>query len=158
MYCRACGKEIAKNSSICMSCGVPVGKGKRFCPVCGIRGEEEAVYCVKCGIGFAPVKPQVSKDAKSRVAAGVMGFFCGFLGVHNFYLGHILKALAQLGLSLIWLLGIFILAMDNTETGLVVFLLGIFGLAASWIWSFVEVILILCGIKNTDGKGNALRD
>jgi TM2 domain-containing membrane protein YozV len=124
--------------------------------MCGAKSDEEAVYCDKCGIGFTPVQPQAPKNAKSRVAAGVMGFFVGFLGVHNFYLGYTVKAIFQLVLGLAWLWMIFIGALIGGSVACI--LLGMLMSLASAIWAFIEVILLLCGVKNTDGKGNQLKD
>lgn len=62
---------------------------------------------------------------RSKMAAGLLGIFLGWLGVHNFYLGFYGKAVAQLLLTLIgWVL---------------------FGLGpvAAFIWGLIEGVLIL---------------
>ncbi|WEV52710.1 TM2 domain-containing protein [Bifidobacterium sp. ESL0704] len=62
---------------------------------------------------------------RSKMAAGLLGIFLGWLGVHNFYLGFYGKAIAQLLLTLIgWIL---------------------FGLGpiAAFIWGLIEGVLIL---------------
>lgn len=66
-----------------------------------------AAFCENCG---APVTPNnvhtsapVDPNAKSRLAAGLLGIFLGGLGVHNFYLGFTKKALAQLLISILTL-------------------------------------------------------
>lgn len=76
-------------------------------------------------------------DAKSRLVAGLLGIFLGYLGIHNFYLGNKDKAMAQL---LISVLSCFTLAV------------------VSEIWGLIEGILILCGNINVDGNGNSLKD
>ena len=38
---------------------------------------------------------------KSKVAAGVLGILLGALGVHNFYMGHTGKGIAQLLITLL---------------------------------------------------------
>lgn len=59
---------------------------------------------------------------KSKVAAGLLAILLGSLGIHNFYLGHTGRAVAQLLLSVLTL---------GLLAGLV------------WIWAIVEGILIL---------------
>lgn len=59
---------------------------------------------------------------KSKIAAGLFGIFLGALGVHNFYLGHIGKGIAQL---LITLLSLGMLSW------------------VSAIWGLIEGVLIL---------------
>ncbi|WP_394941871.1 TM2 domain-containing protein [Psychromicrobium sp. YIM B11713] len=78
-------------------------------------------------------------DAKSKIAAGLLGIFLGSLGIHNFYLGYIGKAVAQL---LITVLSLGILSF------------------VSFVWGLIEGILILTGSQNfrTDARGVPLRD
>lgn len=76
-------------------------------------------------------------NAKSKLAAGLLGIFLGSLGIHNFYLGYTGKAVAQLLISLL-------------TCG--------FGAVISSIWGLIEGILILTGDIKVDGKGNPLRD
>ena len=65
---------------------------------------------------------------KSRVAALVLCFFLGALGVHRFYVGKVGSGIAQL--LLCW-------------TGI------------SAIWAFIDFIMICVG-SFTDGNGNKL--
>jgi hypothetical protein len=65
---------------------------------------------------------------KSRTAAAVLGFFLGPLGVHRFYLGY-----PRIGLLMLFTLG---------------------GL---YVVSFIDSILILCGVV-PDGEGRPLDD
>lgn len=76
-------------------------------------------------------------SAKSKLAAGLFGILLGWLGVHNFYLGHTGKALAQLLITLLTC--------------------GYLGII-SWIWGLVEGIMILAGTIQTDARGVRLRD
>lgn len=80
---------------------------------------------------------QFNPNAKSKMAAGLLGIFLGGLGVHNFYLGYTGKAVAQLLISLL-------------SCGFLSW--------ASAIWGLVEGILLLTGSINVDGEGNPLRD
>jgi len=112
----------------------------KFCSNCGKEVDEKAYVCLGCGakIESAP-QNQVNNDpeAKSRVAAGLLGIFFGVFGVHNFYLGYTGKAVAQL---LISLLSCGILAI------------------VSEIWGLIEAIMILVGNINVDAKGRTLKD
>ena len=66
------------------------------------------------------VQPGVAQ--KSKIAAGLLAILIGTLGVHNFYLGHTGRGVAQL---LITVLSLGFLSW------------------VSWIWAIVEGILIL---------------
>ncbi|MDO4243965.1 MAG: TM2 domain-containing protein [Actinomyces sp.] len=72
--------------------------------------------------GYQQPYAQPAYGMKSKVAAGVLGILLGTLGIHNFYLGHTGKGIAQL---LISLLSLGMLAWVVT------------------IWGLVEGILIL---------------
>ncbi|GAA2096668.1 TM2 domain-containing protein [Microlunatus panaciterrae] len=76
---------------------------------------------------------------KSRLAAGLLAFFLGTLGIHNFYLGRVGIAVLQLLLSVLS-----------------------FGLLAPVVavWVIIEGILILTRSPSfaTDAKGIPLRD
>lgn len=67
------------------------------------------------------VPPQGYYAPKSKMAAGLLAIFLGALGIHNFYLGHTGRGVAQL---LISVLSIGTLAW------------------VSWIWSIIEGVLI----------------
>ncbi|MCO6558897.1 MAG: NINE protein [Bifidobacterium sp.] len=81
---------------------------------------------------------------RNKMVAGLLGIFLGWLGVHNFYLGHYGKAVAQLLLTLI---------------GSIFFGLGA---VASFIWGFIEGVLILSSDYGSpwhrDAKGVELRE
>ena len=136
MFCKNCGAEFQSNEAVmCVKCGVQKGMGVNYCQNCGQTVQPGAEVCLNCGVS---VKTQVaSADAKSKMAAGLLGIFLGAFGVHNFYLGYTGKAIAQL---LITVLSCFTLA------------------AVSEVWGLVEGIMILCGKITTDGKGNLLKD
>lgn len=146
MFCKNCGNEI---------------KSEKFCPACGTKVEEEkkeqetVVQEVTESNDTSPItvvgssnsnnntsnstQSQVSGgySEKSKIAAGLLGIFLGMFGVHNFYLGYIGKAVAQL---LISVLSCGILAI------------------VSEIWGLVEGIMILCADNYKDAKGNILRN
>lgn len=153
-----------------MGCGVPAGKGSGFCPVCGQAIAKEAVVCVHCGTALSEPKKEIPKEARSRVVAGILGIFLGALGVHNFYLKRKGRGIAQLLLSLMFIVGYFSMVVMSIvcffldlyipimAMGMLAVWLGFLMLIASAIWAFVEAILILCGNVKTDGRGMPLRD
>lgn len=137
-FCRNCGNQMDDMAAICVRCGVAKGTGTAFCPNCGQQTVPGAAVCTNCGVALNAVAPGVAApEAKSKMAAGLLGIFLGAFGVHNFYLGNTGKAVAQL---LISVLSCGILAV------------------VSEIWGLVEGIMILTGSINTDGKGNPLKD
>ncbi len=76
-------------------------------------------------------------NAKSKIAAGILGILLGALGVHNFYLGYTGKGVAQVLITVL-------------SCG-----------ALSWasaIWGLIEGILILAGSISTDATGRPLSD
>lgn len=156
------------NATVCMKCGVPVGKGKNYCPTCGEPTNAEAVMCVHCGGGLVYNKePNVGN--KSAIVAGLLGLFLGAIGVHNFYLGYTKRAVAQLVLflSFIFSLVTYVVlvvgavasfSMLMVALAVLALIVGVICVAVSGIWSFIEAIMILCGSRKVDGKGNALKD
>lgn len=111
----------------------------KYCSNCGGELEQNAGFCGKCGKKVAVEGEFVTPNpnAKSKMAAGLLGIFLGCFGVHNFYLGYTGKAVAQL---LISVLSCFILS------------------PISGIWGLIEGILLLTGSINVDAEGNRLVD
>jgi TM2 domain-containing membrane protein YozV len=139
MYCKNCGQYIPDNANVCASCGTPTndvnfGPKEAACPHCGATINPNAAICIKCGCPVRGANP----NAKSRLAAGLLGVFLGGLGIHRFYLGY-------------------------NEIGLVQLLVSVLtcGIGAPFmsIWGFIEGILILCNTYiTTDAKGVPLKD
>lgn len=112
----------------------------KFCTNCGTELNEEQDICLKCGVRVNKNEGgNINRDpnAKSKIAAGLLGIFLGALGVHNFYLGYTGKAVAQL---LISILSCGILSV------------------VSAVWGLIEGIMILSGSINTDANGKPLSD
>ena len=142
MYCKHCGAEYMTDEAVmCVKCGAPKGEGNNFCHNCGQPLNPGAVVCTHCGCSTTVVSP----NAKSKVAAGLLGIFLGAFGAHNFYLGYTSKAVLQLVLTIVG----FVLSCIGIGALLV---LGI------EIWGLVEGIMILAGKIDVDGQGRALKD
>lgn len=80
----------------------------------------------------SPVQPSLSSAQKSKVTALILVIFVGSLGVHNFYLGHTGKGIAQLSLTVIGWITSFLL-------------IGFVFLAIVGIWVLIELIQIATG-------------
>jgi len=131
-YCKNCGEPYMSDEAVlCVKCGAGKGLGTNYCHNCGKPVTPDTTVCLSCGV---PCYPPVNNyaNAKSKVAAGLLGIFLGSFGVHNFYLGYTTKAVIQLVLTV-------------ATCGI--------GAAVSGIWGLVEGILILTGSINVDGKG-----
>lgn len=143
-YCKNCGEPYMTDEAVmCVKCGVAKGQGSNYCHNCGKPIAPNASVCLTCGV--AVNGSQASSDAKSKMAAGLLGIFLGCFGVHNFYLGYTAKAVTQLVLTIVG----FVLCCV---------VVGVFLVLGVWIWSLIEGIMILTGKINTDAKGNPLTD
>jgi len=110
----------------------------KFCSNCGKELNEGADICLNCGkIVNENINIKTNPNAKSKIAAGILGIVLGCFGVHNFYLGFTGKAIAQL---LISILSCFFLS------------------PVSAIWGLIEGIMILTGSIDKDAKGIKLVD
>ena len=91
------------------------------------------------------------------MAAGLLAFFLGFFGIHNFYLGYKGKAIAQLLITisgfLILIAGIatFDIAVMLTMTAAAIVLW-----LSVWVWAIIESILVFAG-KICSYNGDELR-
>ncbi len=86
---------------------------------------------------------------KSRAAAAILCFFFGWLGIHNFYLGNVGQGLLTLAL---WILPLLSLALAIVNPIFVLFSATLCPIAIG-VFTLVDFILILCGIKS-DGNGD----
>lgn len=137
-FCRNCGNQMDDVASVCVKCGTAKGNGTQYCPNCGQMTPPGAAFCTNCGITLNAAPGVVDPaNAKSKMAAGLLGIFLGYLGVHNFYLGYTGKAVAQLLISVL-----------TCGAGSIV----------SGIWGLIEGIQILTGSIATDAQGNPLKD
>ncbi len=124
MFCKQCGKPIDDGQELCEDCKATTSNS---------QGSAQTINVNVNSGNTNNVNPQ----AKSKMAAGLLGIFLGAFGVHNFYLGYTGKAVAQLLITIL-------------SCGFLAF--------ASSIWGLIEGILILTGSISVDGNGNPLRD
>lgn len=123
----------------CKQCGKPIDDGEELCEDCKkvINNEDTSVPESEVKETVNSKNSTSDPNAKSKIAAGLLGIFLGAFGVHNFYLGYTGKAIAQLLITLL-------------SCGVLSF--------ASGIWGLIEGILILTGSITVDGNGNELKD
>lgn len=122
MFCKYCGKENVYE----------------ICEECQKTHSENTINVEATSVEYNNTSSTSSNpQAKSKIAAGLLGIFLGALGIHNFYLGFTGKAIAQLLISLL-------------SCGMLSF--------ASAIWGLIEGILILTGSMNVDSDGVPLKD
>lgn len=121
MFCKYCGKESETE----------------VCEECKKTHNEDTIKVEATRVEANNNTTSSNPNAKSKIAAGLLGIFLGSLGIHNFYLGFTGKAIAQLLISLL-------------SCGTLSW--------ASAIWGLIEGILILTGSMNTDADGNPLKD
>ncbi|MDP8268093.1 MAG: TM2 domain-containing protein [Candidatus Tenebribacter davisii] len=98
MFCRNCGKDVPENAEVCVNCGMKPLMGKKFCQNCGAETKENQEVCTKCGV---KLKSSMGKGAKSKLVAGLLGIFLGWLGIHKFYLGYTVPGIIVLLISII---------------------------------------------------------
>jgi len=92
------------------------------------------------------------EERKSKLVAGLLGIFLGYLGIHNFYLGYTKKAIIQVSVYV----GCMIVGSILLIIGIgIFFYMGAIGIS---IWALVEGIMILAGAINVDGKGIPLKE
>ena len=108
----------------------------KFCQNCGTQIEDSQTFCPGCGAqqtAGASNAAAANPEAKSKMAAGLLGIFLGSLGIHNFYLG-------------------------NTSRGVIQIVVTLVTCGFGGIWGLIEGIMILAGSINTDANGVPLKD
>jgi TM2 domain-containing membrane protein YozV len=97
-YCRHCASEVHLDAVACLSCGFPPNRSENYCQACGKATQPGQMICTGCGcqlrkaVGGQRVAYQgrtvSTSSPKSKLTAGLLAIFLGFLGVHKFYLGY----------------------------------------------------------------------
>ena len=84
--------------------------------------------------------PPVGIPVKSKLVAGLLGIFLGFLGIHRFYLGYVGIGIAQVVLTV---LGVVTCGISTMAAG---------------VWGLVDGILILTGSIDRDSQNRPLKN
>jgi len=117
-----------------------------FCAKCGAEMSDNALSCPKCG---EPTKNAVTQNAgKSRNVYGILAFFLGGLGVHNFYAGRWLMAIFEILMTCVLIpviSGVVVGATGDADSVLVVQVIG-------YGFVFILIITEMLTVKK-DGKG-----
>ena len=92
-FCSNCGKELNEGADICLNCGKIINEN--------INMQNNT---------------KTNPNAKSKIAAGILGIILGCFGVHNFYLGFTGKAVAQLLITIISCFFLFVKRVKNPDT------------------------------------------
>lgn len=149
MFCSQCGKKLPDEAKFCDGCGTALQPSGENVPVLPIKpnpfaepGSQPSVTHINIGepnVGINVGNVEVSP--KSKIGAFLLALFLGWLGFHNFYMGHPGTGAIQLILQiLIWVL--FIPTYGLSLLGEIPF----------FLWVFIEMIMILCGfVKDGDG-------
>ncbi|MBR1931976.1 MAG: TM2 domain-containing protein [Lachnospiraceae bacterium] len=146
-YCKNCGEAYMTDEAVmCVKCGVAKGRGLNYCHNCGKALQPGSGVCLSCGVPSTTVSASTANgEAKSKIAAGLLGIFLGGFGIHNFYLGYTSKAITQLVLTIVGIV-------------LSCIVVGVFLVMGVSIWGLVEGIMILTGKINTDANGIPLTE
>jgi len=159
----------------CWECGEQVSDAAINCPKCGAPLRKQEAPPMNYFAPNAQSNPFAAQNAphavganKSKIAAGLFAIFLS-LGIYNFYLGHIGKAVIQLVMTIVgWVLFFVSIGMAVsagvasaydvyfTTTSLALFFFGLLLPLVVVIWDWVDAIRILGGFKRTDARGNPL--
>lgn len=72
---------------------------QKYCLECGALINAKAEICPKCGVRQMPAPGtlgSIAPNGKSKIAAALLAFFLGGIGVHKFYLGQTGKGIIYL--------------------------------------------------------------
>lgn len=159
--CPACHCQIYEDLSVCPFCGYdfstplvqenPVDNSTQqtqethklnFCPNCGNKINDGANFCSYCGYDFYSnntkheeniIHGQYTDVPKNGFIAGLLAFFLGILGFHNFYLRRYSKGFIQLITTLICYS--LLSSKRPTVNSLII---GGIGMIIVYIWAFVD--------------------
>lgn len=145
MVCTQCGTNNQSNAVFCTHCGnmdFQPAATPQYSPTPPPQYQPgmnlQAAYQPPPQTQPVYVQVPVLINSKSKIAAALLAFFLGGLGIHRFYLGYTGLGIAQLSL----------------------FLAGFITCGATWvalgIWVFIEFIMILVGGISKDAAGNPL--
>jgi TM2 domain-containing membrane protein YozV len=103
-YCTNCGSHVEPGVFACLSCGFKPDAHAAYCRSCGVALRAGQVVCVRCGAGVpttvGATAAGLGSSGKNRIAAALLAFFLGGLGVHKFYLGRNGAGVAMLAITI----------------------------------------------------------
>ncbi len=138
MNCENCGAAIPAGVVQCTRCGASLAPNPSPAQFAAPAGSGPIQVIVNTGPAVATAAPTVAQgQPKSKLAAGLLGIFLGWVGAHRFYLGYTGIGLVQLLLTL---------------------LTCFYGALITGPWGLVEGIMILTGGINKDANGRPLKD
>ena len=144
MFCKQCGKPIDDGQELCEECKAAQAQtfqgNQQYENPMNDAGQQQYQQPQQPQQQYQQQQYNNAPQAKSKMAAGLLGIFLGTWGVHNFYLGYTTKAIIQVVLGVCGFI-----TCGLTSLG-------------SAIWGLVEGIMILTGSINKDGKGMPLKD
>ena len=81
-FCKNCGEQYQTEEAVlCVKCGVSKGVGNNYCHHCGKPVTPDTAVCLNCGVPCNAAGSAVSgngnPEAKSKLAAGLLGIFLG---------------------------------------------------------------------------------
>jgi len=99
-----------------------------FCKYCGQEVFDDAVVCIHCGRSLEEGKTRSNRQhgEYEGVITLLLCLFCGFIGAHRFYTGHIAIGIIQL-----------------------------LTFGGCFIWALIDLIMILVG-SFKDSEGNTI--
>lgn len=133
MFCSKCGAQLPDDANFCDNCGTPLRTD--------IAPATPNLYQPSMVMPAFGYMPEVS--SKSKFIAFILALFFGWIGLHNFYMGHTLRGLMQLALQVVCL-------------ATLILGIGLLMEIPFSLWLFVEIIMILCGAA-TDGEGRKIK-
>jgi TM2 domain-containing membrane protein YozV len=105
LFCRNCGKGVSPTTIACLSCGAAPRSQNSFCWHCGKPTTAVQIICVVCGVSLETPKaasPKVeTPQQKSKLVAGLLAIFLGWLGLHKFYLDYSKEGLILLLVAIV---------------------------------------------------------
>lgn len=134
--CKNCGTITTDdNCNNCTNCGAALQPNENQAQMNGMQQpyQQQQYQQQYQQPYYGQQMQQVNPNAKSKMAAGLLGIFLGGWGVHNFYLGNTGRAVAQIIVTIVTC-----------------------GIGS--IWGLIEGIMILTGSINTDANGVPLKD
>ena len=139
-FCENCGEELIDGAKFCLACGSPAAVSNSAGSV-NQNSQPSSNRFSQFETNSKPEQYSPTQSPKSRLVAALLAFFLGEFGAHRFYVEKTGSGVAQILLSLSFIVSIFCFAEVEEEIGFFFLLLGLVWV----IWVIVDFIMILCG-------------